>query len=92
MIAPDTLLIRNESLLAAPIGSDTAMLDMDSGKYFVLQEVATFIWERLAQPATAEGLCAELRERYDVTAEQCRADVLAFLQKAHDKGLLRHAG
>lgn len=92
MITPDTLLIRNESLLTAPIGADTAMLDMDSGKYFVLQEVATFIWERLAQPSTPEELCAELRQRYEVTAERCRADVLAFLQKAHDKGLLRRAG
>jgi hypothetical protein len=92
VIAPDTLLIRNESLLTAPIGADTAMLDMDSGKYFVLQEVATFIWERLAHPSTAEALCAELRRSFDVTAERCQADVLAFLQKAHDKGLLRRAG
>ena len=91
MINPDTLLIRNDSLLTAPVGADTAMLDMDSGKYFVLQEVATFIWERLAQPSTAEELCSQLRERYDVSAERCQADVLAFLQKAHDKGLLRRA-
>lgn len=92
MITASTQLVRNEALLTAPIGSDTAMLDMDSGKYFVLPEVAAFIWERLARPSTAEELCVELQERYEVTAERCRADVLAFLQKAHDRGLVRPAG
>jgi hypothetical protein len=65
---------------------------MDTGKYFVLQEVAAFIWERLAEPATAAELCEALRQHYEVTPERCQADVLPFLQNAHDKGLLRHAG
>ena len=92
MITPDTPLVRNDSLVSAPMGSDVAMMDMESGKYFVLQEVAAFIWERLVQPATAAELCAALVQRYDVTAERCRAEVLPFLQNAHDKGLLRRVG
>ena len=73
------------------MGSDVAMMDMDSGTYFVLQEVAAFVWTRLAEPSTAVELCAALVQRYDVTAERCRAEVLPFLQSAHDKGLLRRA-
>lgn len=92
VITPDTLLVRNEALVSAPMGTDMAMMDMDSGKYFVLQEVAAAIWERLAQPATPSQICAALMERYAVTAEQCAADVLPFLRNAHDKGLVRLAG
>lgn len=92
VITPDTLLVRNDSLVSAPMGADVAMMDMDTGKYFVLQEVAAFVWDRLAQPATAEELCAALMQVYDVTAERCRAELLPFLQNAHDKGLLRRAG
>ncbi len=92
MITADTPLVRNDALVTAPMGADVAMMDMDTGKYFVLQEVAAFIWERLAEPATAAELCDALTQRYDVTAERCRADVLPFLQNAHDKGLLRRAG
>ena len=92
VITSDTLLVRNEALVVAPMGEDVAMMDMGTGKYFVLHEVAAFIWERLANPATPAELCEALAQRYDVTAERCRADVLPFLQKAHDKGLLRLAG
>jgi hypothetical protein len=91
VITADTLLVRNHALVSAPMGSDVAMMDMDSGKYFVLQEVAAFVWSRLAEPSTAAELCAALVQRYDVTAERCRAEVLPFLQNAHDKGLLRRA-
>ena len=92
MITPDTLLVRNDTLVAAPMGADVAMMDMDTGKYFVLHEVAAVIWERLASPATAVDLCDVLTQQYNVTAERCRADLLPFLQQAHDKGLVRRAG
>jgi hypothetical protein len=71
------------------MGSDIAMMDMDSGKYFVLHEVAAFIWEKLAQPVSVSDLCAALMKHYDVSADQCAADVLPFVQNAHDKGLVR---
>jgi len=89
VITNDTVLVRNDALVSAQMGTDLAMMDMDTGKYFVLQEVAAFIWDRLADPATPAQLCEVLTRRYDVTAERCRGDVLPFLQKAHDKGLLR---
>jgi len=91
VITADTLLVRNDSLVSARMGPDVAMMDMDTGKYFVLQEVGAFVWERLAEPSTAAELCAVLVRRYEVTAERCRAEVLPFLQNAHDKGLLRRA-
>lgn len=91
MITLETRVVRNDALVSAPMGSDVAMMDMDTGKYFVLHEVAAFLWERLAEPATPAELCAALTLRYDVTPERCQAEVLPFLQSAHDKGLLRHA-
>jgi hypothetical protein len=91
VITRDTRLVRNDALVSASLGADVAMMDMDSGKYFVLHEVAAFIWERLEQPATAADLCAVLMQRYEVAADRCQADVLPFLQSAYDKGLLRLA-
>jgi hypothetical protein len=91
VITADTLLVRNDALVAAPMGTDVAMMDMDTGKYFVLHHVAAFIWERLATPATPAQLCEALTQQFEVTAERCRGDVLPFLQKAHDKGLIRRA-
>ncbi len=71
------------------MGDDVAMMDMQSGKYFVLAEVAASIWERLAEPVRPAALCAALSEVYDVSPEQCRAEVLAFLESAHADGLVQ---
>jgi hypothetical protein len=71
------------------MGEEVAMLDMESGKYFVLAEVAASIWERLSEPVRPAALCAALTELYEVSLEQCRAEVLAFLENAHAKGLVR---
>lgn len=89
MIDLDTLVVRSDGVVSAPMGDDVAMMDMESGKYFVLAEVAASIWERLSEPVRPAALCAALTEIYTVSPEQCRAEVLAFLESAHAKGLVR---
>lgn len=89
MIDLDTLIIRSDAVVSAPMGEDVAMMDMESGKYFVMAEVAANIWERLVEPVRPAVLCEVLTELYDVSPEQCRAEVLAFLETAHARGLVR---
>jgi hypothetical protein len=89
VIGRDVALQRSEELVSAPLGRELAMLNIDSGKYYVLDDVAAFVWERLAAPSTAAQLCAALQSRFEVTPAQCEADLLPFLQALHDKGLVR---
>ena len=83
------MLSRNGEHVAAPMGEELAMMDIDAGKYYVLDEVAAFIWARLETPVSVAGLVAELGERYDVTPERCEADILPFLAHLDEKGLVR---
>lgn len=89
MIELDTLLGRSDAVVSAAMGDEVAMMDMESGKYFVLAEVAASIWERLSQPVRPSALCSALTDVYDVAPEQCLTEVLAFLENAHTKGLVR---
>ena len=89
MIDLDTLVVRSDAIVNAPMGDGVAMMDMESGKYFVLADVAASIWERLAEPVRPAALCAALTDIYQVSLDQCRAEVLAFLENAHAKGLVR---
>ena len=66
------------------------MLDIDSGRYYLLDDIASFIWTRLADPRSVGALVSDLQERYEVTPEQLESDVLPFLAHLHDKGLVRH--
>lgn len=51
------------------------MMDMDKGKYFSLNHVATRIWDFLEQPLTIDEICGLLLDEYEVSEEQCRSEV-----------------
>lgn len=89
MIDREAVLVRTNELVTAPMGRELAMMNIESGSYFILDEIAAFIWERLAEPTSAAALCASLTERYDVSGAQCEADILPFLHNLNGRGLVR---
>jgi hypothetical protein len=90
VITPSDVLVRADHHVSAPLGEQVAMLDVDSGRYYLLDDIATFIWERLTAPTQVRALLDALQERYDVAPEQCDADALRFLAHLHEKGLVQH--
>jgi hypothetical protein len=47
--------------------------------YITLNPAASFLWDALAQPQSADSLTALLTEEFDVTPEKAREDVTLFL-------------
>jgi hypothetical protein len=92
MIDRDSVVVRNGDLVSAPMGNELAMMDMDSGKYFVLDKVAAAVWEVIETPTAVRALCERLREQFSVSEERCVADVIPFLEKLAAKNLVRIAG
>ncbi len=91
MIERSAMLRRTDDQVSAPLDEWLVMMDVDAGKYYLLDEIASFVWTRLEKPTSVAELVAELCSRYDVSAERCEADVLPFLDQLHEKGLVRHA-
>ncbi len=89
MLGPESTVVRTGDLVTAAVGDEIAMLNIDSGSYFVLDPIAAAIWERLQAPTTPARICDDLQARYDVAPAQCQNDVLSFLRNLHGKGLLR---
>jgi hypothetical protein len=88
MIERFAVLRRNDHHVSAPLDEHLAMMDIDAGKYYLLDDVASFIWTRLSTPTSVEDLVTELSARYDVSAARCEADILPFLTQLHEKGLV----
>jgi hypothetical protein len=88
MIDQNSIIARTGDLVSAPMGEELAMMDMASGKYFVLDKVAAAIWDSIETPTAVGALCRQLRERYDVPEERCEADVIPFLVKLALKNLV----
>lgn len=83
--------IRSEKALATPVDDELVMFDGESGKYYGLNEVATAIWERLAQPHTVDELVESLTNEFDVAPERCREELETFIPHLLKRGLIEKA-
>lgn len=74
-------LCRSEQRISTEMAGETVVLDLDSGVYSGLDEVASFIWSHLDKPIIFADLVQLILAEYDVSEEQCTVDLLAFLQE-----------
>jgi len=79
---------REIELLEAELGDELVGLNPDVGLCFGFNDVAAAVWRRLKEPATLEQLCDTLRTDYEVSAEQCAAEVAELLEDLLAKGLV----
>jgi hypothetical protein len=71
--------IRNLNILTGSLHDQLVMLDIQKGKYFSLNPVATRIWQMLDQPLSLDEMCSRLLDEYEVEPNQCRIDVEGYL-------------
>lgn len=88
MITRAAVVVRSDDLVSAVVGEDTMMMDVHSGTFFVLDDIGSFVWERLAGPTRVADLLVDVQGRFDVAPEQCEADVLALLERMRASGLV----
>lgn len=86
---PDTRIQRSETALSSPVADEMVMFDTAHGKYYGLNDIAVAIWKRLEEPVTVREVCDSLIAEFDVSPDQCREDVVAFLTRLKDKDLIR---
>lgn len=68
-----------KSLVAADLGDEVAMLQLDSGQYYGLNPVGRRVWQLLRSPTTGQAIVDLLCAEYEVEPERCRQDVQAML-------------
>ena len=75
----DSVILRSGGLISNGLGDDVVMMDVEQGSYYGLEAVAARIWTLTEQPISVGSLCKRLVTEYQISPEQCRADVMAFL-------------
>lgn len=70
-----TRYIRNNKCISGRLNDELVMMNMDKGKYFSLNPVATRIWDMLEKPMIIDDLCVLLMGEYEVCEEECRSEV-----------------
>ena len=77
--------IAGETLIVPVAGQ---VMDVDS--IYVLNEVASRIWELVGSPTTADRIAAVVVSEFDVSREQAAEDVAEFLKSLGERGLIQH--
>jgi hypothetical protein len=87
-ISMKSKIFRSNDQIAEPVDDELVMADIDAGKYYGLNDIGTAIWQNLEKQITVEDLCKRLCENYEVTPEQCSAEVIAFLKDLETRNLI----
>lgn len=88
LLCEESRLARRRDRPAQLLQGDLVILNPDWGEYQVLRGTGRRAWELLDRAGTLKGLCSLLAAEYGITPEQCRADVVPFLEELHGLGLL----
>lgn len=75
-----------KELIKRDIAGDTILVPVgktvyDSNGLFVLNELGTFLWDRLPQAESEADLLKAVLEEYEVSPEEAEKDIAEFLAK-----------
>ena len=66
----------------------SVLINLESGRVFSLNGVGAKIWTKLQERLTFEAILDSLTQEYDISHEQLRTDLEAFIYDLEKKGLL----
>ncbi len=69
------------------LDGEAVLIDLDGGRTLGLNETGSFLWSRLGR-GDETALARDLAESYQVTEEQAREDVRAFLELLRGRGFV----
>lgn len=69
-------------------GENAVLLDLESGIYFELNDVAFLIVENLKDFTTLDEVKEIVCNNFDIIKSECEKDILNFLQKLYKRELL----
>jgi hypothetical protein len=83
----DTLRIP-ERITFRRVRDEMALLNVDTGVYFGLDDIGARMWELLAEHGNLQAVAERMEQEYDVTGERLRLDLLRLAEELQAKGLI----
>lgn len=85
----DTIVVAAAGQVSSRVGEEAAILSIEQGIYYGLNEVGARIWELLAEPVEVRAIVEAIVDEYDVNREQCEADIRELLSQLVAAELVR---
>jgi hypothetical protein len=87
-LLPTTRLSRTSRNTSCELKGEAVVLQVESGRYYGLNDVGARIWECLEKPVTPSEMVERLMQEFAVEAETCLHDVLHLLEDMRRVGLV----
>ena len=88
VISENSTIVAVNHQVSSDLGGEVAILDLDAGMYYGMDEVGARIWELVQEPRLVEEIQAVILDEYEVDPATGKRDVLVLLQQLTDKGLV----
>ncbi len=87
-VDPETVLSRAPQVLSRVIDDEAVLLNLTTGTYCGMNEVATRAWEILQDPTSFDALCGRLTAEFEVEPATVRSDMQSFVRALSDANLI----
>ncbi len=77
-----------EGILAQQLGEEFAVLDVNNGEYFRLNEVGAKVWNLLLDGESLRSVLRAIESAYDVPEDRLTTDLSGLLTDIQTRGLL----
>ena len=91
-ISPRSIVVVAKEQVSCDLAGEAAILHLQSGIYYGLDEVGARIWNLIQEPRVVNDIRDALLREYDVEADRCEQDLLAMLQQLAAEGLVEVTG
>ena len=78
----------NDNVLFQELQEEAVLLNLNSGVYFGLNPVGTRIWHLIIEKQQVLEITRSIVAEFDVSEEQCTADLIALVTKLESQGLV----
>jgi len=81
-----------DRVLTQKLDDETVLLDLESERYFTLDDVGSRMWHALAETGSVEDACEVLLAEYDVESSRLESDLRTLVSQLRWEGLveIRH--
>jgi hypothetical protein len=87
-LAPESVIARSPSAVTSEVEGEVMMMNVEQGRYFSLNDVASEVWHCLAQPISFADLVARIADSYDAAPDAIAADLQKLLADMREREVI----
>ena len=81
LISLDSIVSQKEDVDVTELNKEKIMMDLDKGKYFMLNETGSAIWDTINEPKSVSEIIESIIKEYYIDRGTCESKVLEYLEK-----------